>query len=252
MGKKYKRVMSFLLAAIMILSGVFCNSQISYAQEINRVIDVEENTIITLEDGREVTAEEFLDILENYSGDIYKISDPELEAISRETNRGEYGVSSYSDGAMQIGDVMKIMAGTWYIPGIGQVVVAGGAILIGGIALYKVRGWIATQVKNWLTERALSKQSEKAVNGLGGVNSNKANHILQSKHNWSRLVPGGPKDPDRWDKIKKIIKKVLIDGRESRYGSAYKRTLNYKGKVVEVTFQKLKDGVISISNAWVK
>ena len=25
-----------------------------------------------------------------------------------------------------------------------------------------------------------------------------------------------------------------------------------KGKVVEVTFQKLKDGVISISNAWVK
>ncbi|MBS5776245.1 polymorphic toxin type 35 domain-containing protein [Finegoldia magna] len=49
-----------------------------------------------------------------------------------------------------------------------------------------------------------------------------------------------------------MIKKVLIDGRESRYGSAYKRTLNYKGKVVEVTFQKLKDGVISISNAWVK
>lgn len=191
----------------MILSGVFCNSQISYAQEINRVIDVEENTIITLEDGREVTAEEFLDILENYSGDIYKISDPELEAISRETNRGEYGVSSYSDRAMQIGDVMKIMAGTWYIPGIGKVVVAGGAIVIGGIALYKVRGWIATQVKNWLTERALSKQSEKVVNGLGGVNSNKANHILQSKHNWSSLVPGGPKDPDRWDKIKKNYKK---------------------------------------------
>lgn len=183
----------------MILSGVFCNSQISYAQEINRVIDVEENTIITLEDGREVTAEEFLDILENYSGDIYKISDPELEAISRETNRGEYGVSSYSDGAMQIGDVMKIMAGTWYIPGIGKVVVAGG-----GIALYKVRGWIATQVKNWLTERALSKQSEKAVNGLGGVNSNKANHILQSKHNWSSLVPGGPKDQIDGIKSKKL------------------------------------------------
>lgn len=50
----------------------------------------------------------------------------------------------------------------------------------------------------------------------------------------------------------KNYKKILIDGRESRYGSAYKRTLNYKGKVVEVTFQKLKDGVISISNAWVK
>lgn len=39
---------------------------------------------------------------------------------------------------------------------------------------------------------------------------------------------------------------------KNKYGSAYKKTLNYKGKVVEVTFQKLKDGVISISNAWVK
>lgn len=252
MGKKYNRVMSFLLAAIMILSGVFCNSQISYAQESNRVINVEENTIITLEDGREVTAEELLDILENYSGDIYKIRDLELEAISKEANRGEYGVSLYSSEAIAIEDVMKLMVGTWYIPGIGEIVVTVGAIFIGGVAIYKVSGLIATQVKNWLAARALSKQSEKAVNGLGGVNSNKANHILQSKHNWSSLVPGGPKDPNRWDKIKKIIKKVLIDGKESRYGSAYKRTLNYKGKVVEVTFQKLKDGVISISNAWVK
>lgn len=45
---------------------------------------------------------------------------------------------------------------------------------------------------------------------------------------------------------------TLEDGKEYKYGSVYKKTLNYKGKVVEVTFQKLKDGVISISNAWVK
>lgn len=153
---------------------------------------------------------------------------------------------------MPINDVMKIMAGTWYIPGIGKIVVAGGAILIGGVAIYKVSGWIAERIKNWLTSRAVSKQAERAVNGLGNVNSNRANHILQTKHKWSSLVPGGPKDPNRWNKIKEIIKKVLIDGKESKYGSAYKKTLNYKGKVVEVTFQKLKDGVISISNAWVK
>lgn len=54
------------------------------------------------------------------------------------------------------------------------------------------------------------------------------------------------------EKIKNVIKKVLIEGKESKYGSAYKKTLNYKGKVVEVTFQKLKNGIISISNAWVK
>lgn len=57
------------------------------------------------------------------------------------------------------------------------------------------------------------------------MNSNRANHILQTKHNWSSLVHGGPKDLNRWNKIKEIIKKVLVDGKESAYGSAYKRTL---------------------------
>lgn len=44
----------------------------------------------------------------------------------------------------------------------------------------------------------------------------------------------------------------MKEGSESRYGSAYKKTLRCKGKVVEVTYQKLRDGVIKISNAWVK
>ncbi|MBP2070185.1 MULTISPECIES: polymorphic toxin type 35 domain-containing protein [Anaerococcus] len=252
MSKKYNKIISFLLAMIMMLSGIFCNSHTSYAQEVSKVINVEENTVITLEDGRKVTAEEFLDILENYSGDIYKINDKELESVSKNISRSENGIALRSAGAIPMNDVMKIMAGTWYIPGIGEIVVAGGAILIGGVAIYKVSGWMAEQVKNWLTSRAVSKQAERAVNGLGDVNSNRANHILQTKHKWSSLVPGGSKDPNRWNKIKEIIKKVLIDGKESKYGSAYKKTLNYKGKVVEVTFQKLKDGVISISNAWVK
>lgn len=252
MGKKNNKITSFLLAMIMMLSGIFCDFNTSYAQEISKVINVEEKTMIILEDGRKVTAEEFLDILENYSGDIYKIDDPELESISKNINRSESGLTLRYAEAIPINDVMKIMAGTWYMPGIGKIVVAGGAILIGGVAIYKVSGWIAARVKNWLTSRAVSKQAERAVNGLGNVNSNRANHILQTKHKWSSLVPGGPKDPNRWNKIKEIIKKVLIDGKESRYGSVYKKTLNYKGKVVEVTFQKLKDGVISISNAWVK
>lgn len=79
MSKKYNKITSFLLAMIMMLSGIFCNFHTSYAQEVCKVINVEKNTVITLEDGRKVTAEEFLDILENYSGDIYKINDPELE-----------------------------------------------------------------------------------------------------------------------------------------------------------------------------
>lgn len=248
---KKNRVLSLILSIITLLSLIFCNSYTSYAQEDYKVINVERNTIITLENGLQVTSEELLKILENYQGDIYKINDPKLTSISNDIVHSKKAPLRLA-ATMPIDDVMKIMAGTWYIPGIGKIVVAGGAILIGGIAIYKVSGWIARQVEKWLTSRAISKQAEKAVNGLGDVNSNRAKHILQSKHKWNSLYPGGPKDPNRWKKIKNVIKKVLIEGKESKYGSAYKKTLNYKGKVVEVTFQKLKNGVISISNAWVK
>lgn len=44
------------------------------------------------------------------------------------------------------------------------------------------------------------------------------------------------------------MKKVI----ESIYGSGLKITYKYRGKVFEVKYQKLKDGVISISKAWVK
>lgn len=209
MSRKYNKILSFFLA-MMILSGAFCSSYNVYAEEVNKVneiIDVEENTIIILEDGRKVTEEQFLNIIENYSGDIYNIEAPKLEVISKNININENYMSLRSAGAIPVDDVMKIMAGTWYIPGIGKIVVAGGAIVIGGIAIYKLGGWIAEKINNWFIDRALSKQAEKAVDGLGGVNSNRANHILQTKHNWSSLVPGGPKDPNRWNKIKEIIKK---------------------------------------------
>lgn len=207
MSKKYNRILSFFLAIMMVLSGVFCNSYNVYAQEVDKAINVEDNTIIILEDGRKVTEEQFLNILENYFGDIYKIEDPKFEVISKNINRIENNMSLRSAGAIPIDDVMKVMAGSWYIPGIGKIVVAGGAIVIGGVTIYKLGGWIAELVNNWLTSRALSKQAEKAVDGLGSVNSNRANHILKTKHNWSSLVPGGPKDPNRWNKIKAIIKK---------------------------------------------
>jgi len=31
---------------------------------------------------------------------------------------------------------------------------------------------------------------------------------MQSKHKWNSLVPG-PKGPDKWNKIKKIIKEAM-------------------------------------------
>ncbi|MBU5425428.1 hypothetical protein KQI41_03290 [Tissierella pigra] len=237
-----KRKISFIMVIVMMLSfasGVFADS-----------ISNQEVVMITLENGQNVTEREFIEILEAYEGEVYKVSS-ETNFLDDYTKEfvGNIGTRSM---AMPMDDVMKIMAGTWYIPGIGKVVVTVGAIYVGGVVLTKVSSSIASKVKDWLKNRAINKQIDKTISELGGVNSNKANHILQSKHNWSSLVPGGPKDPNRWNKIKKIIEKVMKEGSESAYGSAYKKTLRYKGEVVEVTYQKLKDGVIKISNAWVK
>lgn len=239
-----KRKISLLMVIVMMLSfttGVFADS---FEQE---------KLVITLEDGTKVSEREFIEILESYEGEIYKISSE--TNILYDDNILEEPINNLqtrSTMAMPMDDVMKIMAGTWYIPGIGKVVVTLGGIYVGGVVLSKVSSWTANKVKSWLRNRAINKQIDKAISELGGVNSNKANHILQSKHNWSSLVPGGPKDPNRWNKIKKIIEKVMKEGSEPTYGRAYKKTLRYKGKVVEVTYQKLKDGVIKISNAWVK
>jgi len=243
-----KKTLKFVLTFAIVVSGIFCNTSSLYAYDYEDIIDAEEDTLIVLEDGREVTAEEFLFILYDYSGEIYESGDLIFENSVEEN---KFGTSLYSAGAIPIDDVMTIMAGTWYIPGIGKIVVAGGAILIGGVALYKVSGWIAEQVTNWLTARAFAKQVENAIGELGNVYSNKANKILADKHNWGKLFPGGPKDPNRWNKIKEIMKKVLLEGEEMPYKGVLKRVLKYKGFIIEVTYTII-DGNIRISNGWIK
>lgn len=190
-----KRKISFIMVIVMMLSfvnGVFADS----------ILD-EEVLMITLENGKKVTEEEFIKILEMYDGEIYKISS-ETNIFDGDIEES-IGYNQARTMAMPIDDAMKIMAGTWYIPGIGKVVVTVGAIYVGGVVLSKVSSWTARKVKDWLKNKAVNKQINKAISDLGGVNSNRANHILKSKHKWSSLVPGGPKDPNRWNKIKKII-----------------------------------------------
>lgn len=210
--------------------------------------NVEQDNII-LESGQVVSEEEFVQILESYEGEIYEISSD----VVFESEAPSSGIQMYAAGAtLPMNDVITIMAGSWYIPGIGKIIVAGGVIVVGRIALTKLSSWAKNKVLSWLVTNAINKQIKKSVSNLGNVNSNRARHILQTKHKWSSLVPGGPNDPNRWDKIKKIIEDAMKKGTESKYGSAYKVTYKYKGKIVEVTYQKLKNGVISISNAWVK
>lgn len=259
MKKISKKIMSFFLIFTMVFSlntTVFASENAFSFININSssdIIEVKTDTLIRLEDGRNVSPEELLTILRHYSGNIYPMDDPELETLVHYNSYNSY--NSYKPRAaiaLPMSDVLQIMAGTWYIPGIGKIVVVGGAIYIGGVAIYKVSGWIAEQVTNWLASRALAKQVDDAVDELGDVDSNRVHHILLEKHNWNSLVPGPHKDPNRWNKIKEIIRKVLMEGTEMPYGSfARKKVLHYRGKIVEVTYRKFPDGTIKISDGWV-
>lgn len=87
--------------------------------------------------------------------------------------------------------------------------------------------------------------------------SNKQNHILQdgtttdNDHLWRKLVPD-PRDPDNWEKIKKIIGTVMANGVEKLYNDPdiYEKTLGIGNEFVTVRY-RIIEGIIRISDAWV-
>jgi len=90
-----------------------------------------------------------------------------------------------------------------------------------------------------------------AVNDLN--NANKRNHILQDKHNWGNLVPD-PRDPHSWHEIAAAITLTLTHGAEQLYknGPAFIKSLEISpGKIVDVTY-RIIDGVVRISDAWIR
>lgn len=139
---------------------------------------------------------------------------------------------------------IALVAGTWWIPGVGEVVItAAGAVLVAG-SVVAAGSWIYNAVTDWFAVRAFNQSAEDAVNGC---NSNKQNHIMNSKHNWNNFN----KDP-KWSNVAPILIKVLKDGSEKwETGNQYIRTLIYQGETVVVRFIKDADGLVKyISTAW--
>jgi hypothetical protein len=91
---------------------------------------------------------------------------------------------------------------------------------------------------------------EKYLKQLNNFSENKINHIINgsrnSNHKWEKVVP--KKD---WKEIKKIIVKVMTIGNESPYKSVFSKKAIINGHEVEVTYARLSDGTIKISDAWV-
>ena len=110
-------------------------------------------------------------------------------------------------------------------------------------AFQKLRENVQTEYK--------AKFNKSAQDAVGNCNSNKQHHIIgQSKHNWNKLFPKGPK----WSGVAPILIKVLQDGKETAEGGGtYLRTLVYQGQTVVVRFVKDTEGFVKyISTAWVK
>lgn len=222
--RKLKKLLSFVLVFAMIFSISIPVSASSIIPSDSATISAGADTSIVVTDdgifinGLFYTPEEFAELLDT----AVKVDTPQP--------------ASAAAGAL--------IAGTWMIPGVGEVIItAAGAVIVADV-VYAAGSWIYDTVTNWFATRAFNQSAEDAVNNC---DSNKQNHIMQSKHNWNKFN----KDP-KWSDVAPILIKVLKDGAETwEKNSQYIRTLVYKGETVVVRFIKDVDGLVKyISTAW--
>ena len=64
--------------------------------------------------------------------------------------------------------------------------------------------------------------------------------------NWEKLVPD-----KNWNDIKNIVNDVMENGEEGPYKSVFSKKKIIDGYEVEVTYNKLSDGTVRISDAWI-
>ena len=95
-----------------------------------------------------------------------------------------------------------------------------------------------------------SGSTSKYLEQLDNLSENKINHMIDgsknSNHGWEKLVPD-----KNWSDIKNIIADAMDTGVEGPYKSVLSKKATINGFEVEVTYTKLSDGTIKISDAWV-
>ena len=98
--------------------------------------------------------------------------------------------------------------------------------------------------------RGESGSSSKYLEQLDNLSENKINHMIDgsknSNHGWEKVVPD-----KNWSDIKNIIADVMDTGVEGPYKSVFSKKATINGFEVEVTYTKLSDGTIKISDAWI-
>lgn len=217
-----KKVIGIFLVFVMLLN----NSAIALANTTSYVETGDISNVIVTDEGVEI------------DGIYYSQQDFENLLLSAEEVQTPQSRSGAAAGAL--------VAGTWWIPGVGKVVVTiAGVVIVAGVVV-KTGTWLHNKISNWFFLRGFNKSAENAVNNL---NSNKRHHILNRKHNWHKHN----RNPN-WGNVAPILIKTLKEGSEAReYGNQYTRTLIYNGHTVVVRFIKNAKGLIEhIGTAWTK
>lgn len=136
--KKFRHALSFLLVFVMLFSTSVPAFATSFPTEN------ENSSVIVTDSGVYIndvyyTQEQFVQLLET--------------AQEVETEMGNQTRSAAA----------ALVAGTWYIPGIGQVIVtAAGAVLVAG-AVIEVGSWIYDTVVEWFATRAEIKEAKEKI-----------------------------------------------------------------------------------------
>lgn len=134
--KKFRRLLTMLLAVIM----VFSTSMTTFANTTAESFSASEtsgNVVVTdtgvYINGTYYSQEQFIQLLDT----AQEVETPQTRSAA-------------------------LIAGTWWIPGIGEVVItAAGVILVAGVVI-EVGSWIYNAVTNWFADRAIQQAYEDA------------------------------------------------------------------------------------------
>lgn len=97
----------------------------------------------------------------------------------------------------------------------------------------------------------IANSYEYIVAAVNNVEPNKIHHILTletKKHAWHKIIEG----EITWEKVKNVIKKVMMEGEISPRDPIFKKSLLIYNETVEVVFAPRSNNTISIVDAWVK
>ncbi|MEG6570414.1 polymorphic toxin type 35 domain-containing protein [Thermoanaerobacterium thermosaccharolyticum] len=234
-----RKIVSFILMILMV-SNIGISAFASENESSSKNANIDKCNIVITDDGVYIndvyyTQEQFVKLLD--TAVVVDKTELKDDTIKNNSAMRSVGVQS-ATGAL--------IAGTWWIPGVGEVVItAAGVVIIGGTVI-AAGTWLYKKVVDWFEARAEEKIIDKALKDLDGQ-PNKQRHIKDPKHNWDKIIKGAI----TWEKVRNTIEKVMKEGTESRYGSAYKRVLKVGKETVTVTFQKVSDNIWKISDAWV-